>query len=264
MLALWLSSDLLIVLPLLVFKMSQVIDGFVRAYQSDQAAYARVALTIEQRCRDLLEENHISAVVTSRAKCPMRLKEKLEKRNPELQYSTEADIRSNIPDLSGVRIALYFPSQQETVIQLLQQSFVPILVKKYDSASAAELSPPDSPQESPRNDKNTLTDVPTQHIFRPTGYTAVHLHMGVKADDPLRKYSRTTDAPRFEVQITTLLMHAWSEVDHDLAYKCHDKEPSNEETHVLSEINRHIVASEGLLRQLEQLVKDRNQSRRGN
>lgn len=244
--------------------MSYVIDDFVRTYKNNQAAYAHVAQTIEQRCRNLLKENHIPAVVTSRAKCPIRLREKLEKRNHELQYRTEAEIRSNIPDLSGIRIALYLPSQQEAVIQLLQHSFLPILVKKYDSTRAAELSPPDSPQESPQDHKNALTDVPTQHIFRPTGYTAVHLHMSVKAEDPLTKHSPTTDGPVFEVQITTLLMHAWSEVDHDLAYKCHGKEPSNEETHVLSEINRHIVASEGLLRQLEQLVKDRNQSRRAN
>lgn len=244
--------------------MSQVIDDFVRAYRDNHTAYERVAVTVEQRCRELLEENHIPAVVTSRAKCPIRLMGKLEKRNPELQYRTEADIRSNIPDLSGIRIALYFPSQQEEVVQLLQQLFIPILIKNYDSEPTTESSPHDSPQQSPQDESKTLADVPTMHIFRPTGYTAVHLHMSATAGDPLAKHSPTADGPVFEIQLTTLLMHAWSEVDHDLAYKCHGDEPSSEETHVLSEINKHIVASEGLLRQLEQLVKDRNQSRRAN
>jgi ppGpp synthetase/RelA/SpoT-type nucleotidyltranferase len=244
--------------------MSQLINRFVEDYENNLAVHEQIASAAEQRCRDLLEGNHIPAVITSRAKCPTRLREKLEKRNPELHYRTEADIQSNIPDLSGVRIALYFPSQQKDVIQLLQQIFVPILVKTYDSTPESEHSPHDSPQESPEEKESVIPDVPTQHIFRPTGYHAVHLHMCTRTDDTFPKHSPTAEAAVFEVQITTLLMHAWSEVDHDLAYKYHGEEPSNEETRVLSEINRNIVASEGLLRQLEELVRNRNVSRRTN
>lgn len=245
--------------------MSHLIDRFVGEYEKNTARYQRIASAAEQRCRSLLEANHIPAVISSRAKCPTRLREKLEKRNPELHYETEADIRSNIPDLSGVRIALYLPSQQEDVIQLLQQTFVPILVKVYDSIPTAEHGPRDSPQEFPEEKKSIIPDVPMQHIFRPTGYHAVHLQMRTRAgDDSFPRHNSTAEAAVFEIQITTLLMHAWSEVDHDLAYKCHGEEPSTEETRVLSEINRNIVASEGLLRQLEELVQNRNVSRRAN
>lgn len=244
--------------------MSQLIEEFVEEYENSITAYQRVASTIEQRCRELLEKNQIPAVITSRAKCPTRLREKLEKRNVDLQYHAKADIRSNIPDLSGVRIALYFPSQQKDVIQLLQQSFVPILVKVYDSTQIAEQGPRDSPLETMDDKDCIIPMVPTQHIFRPTGYHATHLHMRTTTGDSLAEQSPTADDPTFEIQITTLLMHAWSEVDHDLAYKCHGKEPSNEEVHVLGEINRHIVASEGLMQQLEELVKNRNNSRRTN
>lgn len=245
--------------------MSHLIDHFVEKYENNTAWYQQIASAAEQRCRSLLEANHNPAVISSRAKCPTRLREKLEKRNPELHYETEADIQSNIPDLSGVRIALYLPSQQEDVIQLLQQIFVPILVKVYDSTPASEHSPRDSPQESPQEKESIVPDVPTQHIFRPTGYHAVHLHMRTRSDgDSFSNHNSTADAAVFEIQITTLLMHAWSEVDHDLAYKCHGEEPSTEETRVLSEINRNIVASEGLLRQLEELVQNRNVSRRAN
>lgn len=245
--------------------MSHLIDHFVEEYERNTARYQQIASAAEKRCRSLLEANHIPAVISSRAKCPTRLREKLEKRNLELHYQTEADIRSNIPDLSGVRIALYLPSQREDVIRLLQQIFVPVLVKVYDSTPTAEHSPRDSPQESPQEKESIVPDVPTQHIFRPTGYHAVHLHMRDRADDDsFPKSSATADAAVFEIQITTLLMHAWSEVDHELAYKCHGDEPSTEETRVLSEINRNIVASEGLLRQLEELVQNRNVSRRAN
>lgn len=244
--------------------MSRLIDRFVETYKDNLAVHEQVASEAEQRCRSLLEEHHIQAVVTSRAKCPTRLREKLVKRNPELQYRTEGDIRSNIPDLSGVRIALYLPSQQEVVIRLLQQTFIPILVKIYDSAPTPEHDPRDSPQELQEEKESIIPDVPTQHIFRPTGYHAVHLHMCARADSPFPKQDPAAEAAVFEIQITTLLMHAWSEVDHDLAYKCHGDEPSTEETRVLSEINRNIVASEGLLRQLEELVQNRNTSRRAN
>ena len=245
--------------------MSQLIDRFVEVYENNLVLHEQVASAAEQRCRSLLEENQISAVVTSRAKCPTRLREKLEKRNPELQYNTEAEIRSNIPDLSGVRIALYLPSQQKDVIRLLQQIFVPILVKIYDSTPKSEHSPYDSPQDFEVEKESIIPDVQTQHIFRPTGYHAVHLHMRTRADDDsFPKHWPPSEAAVFEIQITTLLMHAWSEVDHDLAYKCHGDEPSTEETRVLNEINRNIVASEGLLRQLEELVQNRNVSRRAN
>lgn len=244
--------------------MSQLIDQFVHQYRGNLAGYQNLASAAEQRCRGLLEENHIPAVISSRAKCPTRLREKLEKRNAESQYLTEADIRSNIRDLSGVRIALYFPSQQKDVIRLLQQLFVPLLVKIYNSIPISDPSPRDSSQATSEDEESIMTDVPTQHIFRPTGYHAVHLHMGASAGDSLAKHNPVTEPAVFEIQITTLLMHAWSEVDHDLAYKCHGEKPSTEETRVLSEINRNIVASEGLLRQLEELVQNRNISRRTN
>lgn len=244
--------------------MSQLIDQFVQQYKDNLAAYQQLASAAEQRCRELLKKNHIPAVISSRAKCPMRLIGKLEKRNAESRYSTEADIRSNIRDLSGVRIALYFPSQQDDVIRLLQQLFVPLLVKIYDSIPTSDPSPRDSPQATSEDKESIITDVPTQHIFRPTGYHAVHLHMAAPTGDSLVRHSPDAEPAVFEIQITTLLMHAWSEVDHDLAYKCHGEEPSTEETRVLSEINRNIVASEGLLRQLEELVQNRNISRRTN
>lgn len=149
------------------------------------------------------------------------------------------------------------------MVRLLQQIFVPILVKTYDSTPESEYSPRNTPQELVEDKESIIPDVPTQHIFRPTGYHAVHLHMCTKTDDgSFPKHDATAEAAVFEIEITTLLVHAWSEVDHDLAYKCHGEEPSNEETRVLSEINRNIVASEGLLRQLEELVSNRNVSRR--
>lgn len=62
-----------------------------------------------------LHEAGIRAIVTYRAKNPERLLAKLYQRNEERdsKYSSLDDIYSDICDLSGVRVALYFPKDRD-------------------------------------------------------------------------------------------------------------------------------------------------------
>lgn len=223
--------------------MSSIIRQFLQEYENNLPHYTHLASTTEQKCRNVLEQHHIPAIITSRAKNPSRLREKLEKRNPVEQYQTESDIRSNIPDLSGVRIAVYLPGHIQKVATKLGNAFDLRLVKVY--------SP--SHDEENTEHQTTSTGAPLQHISRQSGYRAMHIHTTLTPDELGSNVEQPEALRQVEIQITSLLMHAWSEVEHDLAYKCDQRKPSEEEGRILHEINDSVLESEGLLRQLERL-----------
>jgi ppGpp synthetase/RelA/SpoT-type nucleotidyltranferase len=111
--------------------MSPLTEEFVQQYEERRRHYTLRATRAEQRCREILSNHGIPAIVSSRAKCPIRLRQKLEERD-----ASKADIDSNIVDLSGVRIAVQLPSHAQKVSRLLQHAFIPRLVKVYRSMPA--------------------------------------------------------------------------------------------------------------------------------
>jgi ppGpp synthetase/RelA/SpoT-type nucleotidyltranferase len=165
--------------------MSPLIEQFVQQYEERRCHYTLRATRAEQTCREILANNHIPAIVSSRAKCPIRLRQKLEDRDAELHYSTEAEIYSNIIDLSGVRIAVYLPSHVQKVSRLLQQAFIPQLVKVYSPSRkpvAHNLIPAIQHRTDVSKEPFALPGVPVQHVSRPTGYCATHLHVYFKPE----------------------------------------------------------------------------------
>jgi ppGpp synthetase/RelA/SpoT-type nucleotidyltranferase len=242
--------------------MSPLIDEFVRQYEQRRCHYTLRATRAEQTCREILSNHGIPAIVSSRAKCPIRLRQKLEGRDAELHYSTEADIYSNIFDLSGVRIAVYLPSHVQKVSRLLQLAFIPRLIKVYSPTPTAVVeqlisADPIKRRADLSKEPFALPGVSVQHITRPTGYCATHLHVCLQPDALGGERDSTGAGAQVEIQITSLLMHTWSEVEHDLAYKAVGGKPSEEEAAVLREINECAMTGEGLLRRLEESVAAR-------
>lgn len=204
--------------------MSPLTEKFVQQYEERRCHYTLRATRAEQICRKILADHHIPAIVSSRAKCPVRLRQKLEERDAELHYSTDADIYSNIVDLSGVRIAVYLPSHVQKVSRLLQQAFIPQLVKVYTPSpkpvGAKNLIPEIQHRAAVvRKEPFALPGVRVEHITRPTGYCATHLHVLLKPETLGGERDSTGAGAQVEIQLTSLLMHTWSEVEHDLVYK---------------------------------------------
>lgn len=63
--------------------------------------------------------------------------------------------------------------------------------------------------------------------------------------------------PIIEIQVASLLMHAWSEVEHDLAYKVKKGNVSFEEYEALDEINGLVIAGEIALQRLQRITQAR-------
>lgn len=170
-------------------------------------------------------------MVSSRAKRIDRLKDKLDKRNKTRNYKNKVAIEKDIPDLAGVRVALYFPSEREIVGEVIEELFEVIETKIF----------PENPHK-PKFGK------------RFSGYWATHYRLKLKrGDDVDSRFTNTV----FEIQVASVLMHAWSEVEHDLVYKPLSGDLSDEELAILDEINGLVLSGEIALERLQKAITER-------
>ncbi|KAK7432108.1 hypothetical protein QQZ08_001398 [Neonectria magnoliae] len=95
----------------------------------------------------------------------------------------------------------------------------------------------------PVGDLISSTDTPYTNEF--AGYRATHLRVELGSKDPSIDIQYTTTM--IEIQVASLLMHAWSEVNHDLAYKTLNGTPSDGELRILDGINGLVCTGEVLL-----------------
>ena len=202
------------------------VEDFVEHYKKEYDFYETVSRLVSQQLENLLQASGIRAIVTYRAKNPERLLTKLNQRDQEKHYSTLNDIYSDICDLSGVRVALYFPSDRDKVENLIKENFVLEEPKIF----------PDS-KKSPSYTK------------RFSGYWARHYRItinDVNFNDNHKRYLNS----KTEIQVASVLMHAWSEVEHDLVYKPLNGNLSDEEFSILDELNGLVLAGEIALERL--------------
>lgn len=197
-------------------------------FVKERQLYEDHRLLAEQKVKELIKQKGIMGIVSSRVKAPDRLREKLIKRDrEEKNYQTVDDIVRDIPDLIGLRVALYFPGDISNIGELLKQEFVIRKSKEFPARV---------------DDFDTCYDqgftaykrrrYPGYDERRFDGYCAAHHHICLP--DPPGETLEFN--PIMEIQVASLLMHAWSEVEHDLAYKNKKGEVSREEYEVLDEI----------------------------
>ena len=80
----------------------EVVTEFVAAYTREFDYYQAAARLCSQRCEALLGPRGFRAIVTYRAKRPIKLLAKLRERDQKQNYASSQDIREDIADLEGV------------------------------------------------------------------------------------------------------------------------------------------------------------------
>ena len=83
-----------------------------------------------------------------------------------------------------------------------------------------------------------------------SGYWAAHYRIQLKKQDlgePEQRYA----AAKIEIQVASVLMHAWSEVEHDLVYKPLAGDLSNQEYAILDQLNGLVMSGEIALEMLQ-------------
>jgi ppGpp synthetase/RelA/SpoT-type nucleotidyltranferase len=206
-----------------------LVEEFIARYTKEYDFYYQVALRAHRMLEATLQEEGIRSIVTSRAKSISRLIDKCRKREQERDggYQSVDEIFEDIADLAGVRVALYFPAEADQVGGMISRMFYPI-------------SPPTEfrGREHQRRDR------------RFSGYWANHYRVQLKEQD-LGDSEKRYAAARIEIQVASVLMHAWSEVEHDLEYKPLKGTLSQEEYSILDLINGLVIAGEIGLERLQ-------------
>lgn len=163
-------------------------NELVREYQELIGSYEACAKKIHLLCADILESNSIPVhSVSSRAKAPESLSKKLSR--PDKWYGDLA----SVTDLAALRVITYLSDDHARVCEVIEREFEIDRARSIDKSQASE---PDK-----------------------FGYASVHyiakLSSGRRA---LVEYHGVKDL-YFEIQVRSILQHAWAEIEHDLGYK---------------------------------------------
>jgi ppGpp synthetase/RelA/SpoT-type nucleotidyltranferase len=204
-----------------------LIDQFLARYTREYDFYSQVARIAHQKLEASLQTAGVRAMVTARAKSIARLQDKCRQREAENEsYASVDEIYEDIVDLAGVRVALYFAGEVDQVDGTVSRLFN-VLLKK---------------------------DFPDRKRMRPnkrfTGYSARHYRVQLKEDD-LDETEKRYASARVEIQVASVLMHAWAEVEHDLVYKPMTGDLSEDEHAILDELNGLVLAGEIALERLQ-------------
>ncbi len=220
--------------PVLSADKYTVIEAFLKNYKHEVDFYEEVATLVQEKLDQALQDAGIKAVVSSRAKSPERLKKKLYKRNPEKHYKTFLDIYGDIIDLAGCRVALYMPADRDHVGQIIESLFAPVR------------DPKKFPEDGSPEDG--------------LGYVATHYLVTLRPETLRKKELRYADT-RIEIQVASVLMHAWAEVTHDLIYKPEKGQLTSEEQATLSNLNTLVQEGERQLEKLQSSLEGRTDER---
>lgn len=180
-----------------------------------------------------LQSTGVRAIVTSRAKNPSRLEVKVRQRAAKKPYSNVDEVYEDIVDLAGVRVALYFPAERGEVGRIIRSLFVLV----------------SDPKEFP-------TPGQPSYKKRFSGYWATHYRVRLPETLLNESQKRYTEA-KVEIQVASVLMHAWSEVEHDLVYKPLQGKLSDDEYAILDELNGLVLAGEIALERLQRAGEQR-------
>ena len=164
-------------------------------YDSHLPALQTLKARLQASLVELLAQNKLEVhYVSSRVKSRDSLRYKLSR--PDKTY----DALWNVTDLLGLRITTYFEDNTEDVARLIEKYF------RVDFSNSHS-----------NDDKLRFND---HHRF---GYRSLHYVCSFSATDATAPQLPTEF--HFEIQIRTILQHAWAEVEHGLAYKANGLVP---------------------------------------
>jgi len=211
-----------------------VIEHFIARYRKEYDYFDQVARHAAQMLEGQLIAAGIRSIVTSRAKAVDRLEAKVRERAARKNYASVEAIFDDIVDLAGMRVAMYFPGDHAHIDNIIRSLF--------DLVS----------------DPITFPDpaTPPKYKKRFCGYLATHYRVQLK-ETVLDEAEKHHAEARLEIQLASVLMHSWAEVEHDLVYKPRQGELSEEEYTILDELNGMVLAGELALERLQKAGETR-------
>ena len=177
-------------------KLNRAAQEFIQSYEKRYETTKKAAeLASEMVERYLQDAGVFVQIISSRAKSLDSLREKLRRK----QYKNPT---KELKDLIGIRIICYYSDTIDEVISKLRQEFE---INKKESVDKRNISGKDS-------------------YF---GYKSVHLIVRLKKGQALSIDHLPLRESWFEIQIRSILEHAWAEIEHKVVYKSGIKYTNN-------------------------------------
>ena len=157
-------------------------------YDQQRKKYERFAREVEHQLRCILEEEGIVCnAITSRVKERDSLTQKIDVKSDKYKSLSE------VTDIAGIHIITYYDSDVERAAKIVEREFC---VDKENSINKREALGPEK-----------------------FGYCSVHYVVSMNEDRLKLPENRGYAGIKCEIQIRTVLQHAWAEIEHDLGYK---------------------------------------------
>lgn len=165
-------------------------------YDKQHKKYERFAKEVEHQLRSILEEEGIVCnAITSRVKERDSLDKKIDIKMDK--YSNLAEIT----DIAGIRVITYYDNDVDRVAEIVEREFC---VDKDNSIDKRKALNPDK-----------------------FGYCSVHYVVSMNETRLNLPECKAYAGLKCEIQIRTVLQHAWAEIEHDLGYKSETGVPRN-------------------------------------
>jgi ppGpp synthetase/RelA/SpoT-type nucleotidyltranferase len=180
--------------------MNNKIDQLINEYKDRRPVFGEFNVAVFKLLQNILEEGNYKYQISYRTKTLGSLREKLAKKEMKGRIYKKLE---DIKDLAGVRIVFYFESDENKYIKEMNNEISgQLIVEK----------------------KN-----------KPSGYSARHVILSFGPKRLILNEYKKFEKLKCEVQLTSILYHAWSEIEHDLIYKNinkHQKEYQNIKGHL--------------------------------
>lgn len=164
----------------------------VEVFESEQPVYAAFGRKLVELLQDALSGIHLHSIYF-RVKDLERLEEKLSREGKHYGSLRE------VTDLLGIRVVTYFADDVDRVVEMIDQEFT------VDTAHSV--------------DKRSTTEADR------FGYLSVHKVVQFSDRRLALPEYRRYEGLFAEIQIRSILQHAWAEIEHDLGYLAHEMPP---------------------------------------
>ena len=171
---------------------SQSHKEIVEGYSVSRGSYEDCLNYVENTVKNIIKSESINVhEIIGRVKTVESLQGKVKRKN----YSNLAEIT----DLCGIRIITYFSDDVDRIAELISQEFEVDVENTIDKRKSED---------------------PTKF-----GYVSLHYVVSLKEENSSSILYRRFENIKLEIQIRTVMQHAWAEIEHDLGYKSKEDIP---------------------------------------
>jgi putative GTP pyrophosphokinase len=196
-------------------------NEYAEKYKKCKAQYNKLGINLAQALELFLQENDIKILsINHRVKEDSSFLEKIERKHYENPFD-------EIEDICGIRIICYYQSDVEKISEILRNEFEVV----------------------ENQDKEKLLK---EDQF---GYRSTHFIVKIKNDWLKAPNYRQLENLKAEIQIRTVLMHAWAEIEHKLVYK-NEKQAPSQFRRKLSRISAKLEEADEQFEELRLAITD--------